>query len=186
MIYQAADHRNPADIRSTWQNLFDAIHKETIVNEEPQPYEAVCEKVRSLGNRLNLSESMFPIPDLLPMLERYAIEFQKGVGPETWVVDTFIDVSVPYESLFPVLESMYYNDEAPFQGRNRRFIANDIIYVVRRWFQDSSRDAGKSLGGESNALAISQTLSMLQQAGLDRQREEECQSLRLRIEHMLR
>lgn len=186
MIYQAADHRNPADIRSTWQNLFDTTHNETVLTQEPQPYEAVCEKVRSLAQWLNLSETMFPIPDILPMLERYAIEFQKGVGPETWVVDTFIDVGVPYESLFPVLEGMYYNDEAPFQGRNRRFIANDILYVVRRWFQDSSRDAGKILGGESNAIAISQTLLMLQQSGLDPKREEECQLLRLRIEHALR
>jgi len=143
--------------------------------------------MRSLGHRLNLSETTFPVPDLVPMLERYAFEFQKGVGPETWVVDTFIDVGVPYESLFPVLEGMFYNDEAPFQGRNRRYIANDIVYVVRQWFQDSIRSAGNLLGGENNAVAISQTLLMLQQSGgLDARREEECQLLRTRIEHVLR
>ncbi len=120
------------------------------------------------------------------MLERYAFEYQNGVGPETWVVDTLVDIGVPYESLFPVLEGMFYNDEAPFQGRNRRYVANDIIYVVKLWFQDSSRGGGKILGGGSNAAAISQTLLMLQQSGLDERKADECQVLRMRIEHLLR
>ncbi len=41
-------------------------------------------------------------------------------------------------------------------------------------------------GGDSNALAISQTLLMLQQNGMDEDKAEECQSLRIRIEQMLR
>ena len=186
MIYQAADHRNPADIRATWQNLLDRAHEETASRGEPQPYEAVIEKVRSLGTRLNLSETMFPVADLVPMLERYAFEFQNGVGPKTWVLDTLIDIGVPFESLYSVLEGMFYNDEAPFQGRNRRYIANDILYVVQIWFQDSSRGTGQILGGDTNAVAISQTLQMLQQSGLDEQKAEECQVLRMRIEHVLR
>ena len=189
LIYQAADHRNPVDIRATWQNLLDRIHEETShrsTNEGPQPYEVVIEKVRSLGTRLNLSETMFPITDLLPMLERYAFEFQNGVGPETWVVDTLLGIGVPYESIFPVLESMFYSDEAPFRGRNRRYIATDIVYVVKLWLQETSRGKAKILGGEANAAAVGQCLLMLQQSGLDGRRAEECRELRVRIEHLLR
>ena len=145
----------------------------------------MIDKVRSLGTRLNLSETMFPVPDLLPMLERYAFEFQNGVGPETWVVDTLLDIGVSYESIFPVLEGMFYNDEAPFQGRNRRYIAADIVYVVKLWFQDSSRGKGGILGDEGNAVAASQCLLMLQQSGLDGRRAEECRELRVRIEQLL-
>ena len=102
-------------------------------------------------------------------------------------MDTLIGVGVPFESLFTVLEGMFYNDEAPFQGRNRRYIANDIIYVVGLWLQDNSRRAGKILGGEGNVAAINQTLMMLQQSGLlDEPSSEECRVLRGRIEHMLR
>lgn len=61
VIYQVADHRNPADVRATWQNLLETLHEETTVAGEPLPYEAVAEKVRVLGARLNLSESTFPI-----------------------------------------------------------------------------------------------------------------------------
>lgn len=187
LIYQAADHRNPADIRATWQNLLDRTHEEIVTRGTPQPYEVVIEKVQSLAKRLNLSETMFPIADIVPILEKYAFEFQNGVGPRTWPIDTLIGVGVPFESLFTVLEGMFYNDEAPFQGRNRRYIANDIIYVAGLWFQDSSRGAGKILGGESNAAAITQTLMMLQQSGLlDEKTLDECRALRARIEHMLR
>lgn len=187
LIYQAADHRNPADIRATWQNLLDRTHEEIATRGTPQPYEVIIEKVQSLAKRLNLSETMFPIADIVPILERYAFEFQNGVGPRSWPVDCLIGVDVPFESLFTVLEGMFYNDEAPFQGRNRRYIANDIIYVVGLWFQNSSRGAGKILGGEGNAAAITQTLMMLQQSGLlDGESLDDCRALRARIELMLR
>lgn len=186
LIYQAADHRNPADIRSTWLNLLDRTHEETVGRGQALPYEAVSEKIRSLGNRLNLSESMFPVPDLVPMVRKYAYEFQHEVGPETWVMDTFIDLEVPFESLLSALEGMFYNDEAPFQGRNRRFIANDLIYVIGQWYRESSRGAGVVFGGESNAENMSQLLQVLLQSSLDEQRAEQCQALRMRIEHTLR
>ena len=100
-------------------------------------------------------------------------------------MDTMIDIGVPFELLYSVLEGMFYNDEAPFQGKNRRYIAKDILYVVQKWFQDSSRGAGKILGGESNAATISATLQMVQPT-LDTPRAEDCQTLRMRIEHVLR
>ena len=192
LIYQVADHRNPADIRITWQNLFDRIHEDTLERDAtspdaPKPYEVVAEKVRSLGTRLNLSETMFPIPDLIPMLERYAFSHQRNVGPESWVVATLVEIGVPFESIFPVLEGMFYNDEQPFHGRNRRIIATEIVYVVGLWFQETSRGKGKVLGGEQNAASVSETLLLLQQSGgLEGRRAEECAGLRVRIEHLLR
>lgn len=120
------------------------------------------------------------------MLEKYAFEYQRGVGPATWMIDAFLDLQVPHETILPVLEAMFYNDEAPFQGRNRRHIANDMLYLIQRWFHDSGRRGGRVFGGDSNALTISQTLLMLQQNGIDEDKAEECQSLRIRIEQMLR
>lgn len=150
-----------------------------------QAREAVIEKVRSMGARLNLSETMFPVSVIVDILECYAVGAVNGVGPETWVMDTLIDIGLPFESLFSALEGLFYRDEAPLQGKNRRHIANEILYVVRLWLQDSSRGAGGVLGGESNAAAISQVLQTLQPM-LDAQRGEECQMLRMRIEHVLR
>lgn len=61
LIYQVADYRNNADIRATWQNLLESVHQETEQAGSPLPYESVSEKVRSLGMRLNLHETIFPI-----------------------------------------------------------------------------------------------------------------------------
>jgi nuclear pore complex protein Nup155 len=93
------------------------------------------------------------------MLETYAIERQKSVGPPHWVIETFLALSVPYESLLPTLESMFFNEEPPFTGRNLRFIADDILYVVEKWFEEGIRGVGGALlGGDNNARAISQLL----------------------------
>ena len=151
------------------------------------PYEAISEKLRSLGPRLNLSETMVPVNELIPMLKRYAFEFQKGIGPSTWVVDTFIDINVPFESIFTVLDSMFYANEAPFHDRNRRYVADDLIHVVRLWVQQTTRDNGMILGSEENARAVSHALQMLgQPGGLERDKQEECQMLRTKIEYSLR
>lgn len=187
LIYQAADHRNPADIRATWKNLIDRTHEEVLAHGESQPYEGISAKIRSLGPRLNLSETTFPIADLVPMLKQYAFEYQNGVGPETWVTDALIDIGVPFESLFPILESMYYSEEAPFQGRNRRHIAVELVHVAQRWYESTIRGPGLELGGEENAAAVDQTLrTVLQSEGLDKEKAEVCMVLRTKIAGALR
>lgn len=146
----------------------------------------VAETIRSLGTKLGLSETMFPVGTLLPMLKRYAFNYQPNARPETWVLDVFIDLQVPFETIWAILENMFYNDEQPFQGRNRRFIGNDMVYIARLWLQDSIRGNGMLYGGEDSAYAVSQMLHLIMQNGLDEGRLEECQNLRMRIETMLR
>ena len=185
LIYNASDHRNPEDIRQTWQNLLERTHEETEAKGDIQPYEAIIEKVRGLAQRLNLSETMFPVSVLIPMLKRYAFECQNGIGSETWVVDTLIDVGVPFESLYSVLEHMFLAAEQPFQGKNMRYIANDIVYVVRLWLLDRTRGFGELQVSEANAAAISMQLQNLQPT-LDARRMEECRMVRMKIEAILR
>ncbi|KAI9775046.1 MAG: hypothetical protein M1839_001598 [Geoglossum umbratile] len=188
LIYQAADHRNPSHIKASWQNLILEVHKETVEKGEPQPYEAVAEMVRSMGNRLGLSESTFPIDTLVRMLKTYSFEHQRDVGPQTWVMDTFLDLHVPYETILPVLDGMLYHDEAPFTGNNRKFIANDIVYLIRRWYEHGVRSGvGRLFGGESNATSITQLLRVLIQTQyLDHADKEEARILMQRIDMVLR
>ncbi|KAE8146954.1 Non-repetitive/WGA-negative nucleoporin C-terminal-domain-containing protein [Aspergillus avenaceus] len=186
-IFFLADYRNPADIRSTWQHLFQDLHDETAERGEPQPYEAVIDKVRSLGSRLRMSEIVFPIPALLPMLERYALEHQRGVGPPTWVVDLFLDLGVTHETLYAVLESMYYTDEAPFHGSNRKYIAKDLLYLIEHWFHDTVRLGGTVFGSDVVAASITETLLLLQQGGnIPPEQMQLANELRTRIEDILR
>ena len=154
----------------------------------PQPFEAVVEKVRSLGSRLRMSESVFPVRELLPMLERYSLEFQRHVRATYWVVDLFLDLGVAHDALFTVLEAMFYTDEAPFHGSNRRYIAKDLLYLLEGWFRESARLGGMVFGGDSQAERVSEILLMIMQAGTATTPEisERCQELRQRIEDLLR
>lgn len=188
VIYHIADHRNPADIQNTWQLLIEQTHQETEAAGEPQPYEAVALKVRSLGTRLRLADATFPIPILLPLLERYAFGFQRGVGPSTWVVDLFLDLEVPFESLLPVLETMYYSGEQPFQGKNRRVLAGDLVYLLQRWFADSERKGERIIfGSEENVAGVEEVLASLLRSGdLEANKREETEVLRASIGQKLR
>ena len=186
LVYQLADHRNPTDIRDTWRNLLDKVHTETVHRNQIQPYEAIADQVRRLGTRLNLSTTTFPITDLIYLLKRYAFEFQRGVGPSTWVIDIFIDLHVPFDTIFPVLESMLYNNEMPFQGANRRYIADDMLYVAQKWFQESSRGTARLFGSESNSVGMLESLQTMISSGLSAERVDECRSLRMRIDQMLK
>ena len=169
----------------TWRQLIDQIHQKC-VNENRPSFEAVANQVRVLGNRLNLSNNTFPVPDLLPRLKRYEYEYQRGIGPETWVADTFIELGIEFDVLFTVLVDMLFNNEAPFQGANRHYIADDVLYVAGRWFQESSRGASELFGSETNARGVQDTLTNLPQSGLSAERRADCQALRMRIDQFLR
>lgn len=184
-VFHVADYRNAADIRATWQHLLQDLHDKTVKAGTPQPYEAVIDKVRSLGGRLRMSETVFSIPMLIPMLERYSLEYQRGVAPPNWVVDLFLDLGVTHESIYAVLESMYYTDEVPFQGSNRKYVAADLLYLVNRWFYESSRPGGVVFGSDAVAERVSEMLLLLQQGGLPPEQLEAVQMLRTRIAQIL-
>lgn len=158
-----ADYRNAADIKATWQHLIQDLHATTLQHGSPKPYEAVIEKIRSLGSRLRMSDTVFPVRELLPILERYSLEHQRQEGSAHWVIDLFLELGVAFESLYAILEAMYYTDEAPFQGSNRRYIASDLVYLLHGWFQDSAQLGGIVFGSEAAAERVSETLLLMQQ-----------------------
>ncbi|KAF1344227.1 Non-repetitive/WGA-negative nucleoporin C-terminal-domain-containing protein [Delphinella strobiligena] len=191
LIYNVADHRNPADIASTWQSLIEQTHAqaEDAGQAGPLPYEAVALKVRTLGTRLHRAEATFPVTILLPMLERYALDHQPGAGPEHWVLDLFLELETPPESLLPVLEQMYYSAEAPFDGpRNRRIIAGEIVYLAGQWFLASERRGEAApFGSEEIAASIEDVLAQLIRGGdVDERNRETVELLRGRIASYMR
>ncbi|KAJ5216574.1 non-repetitive nucleoporin [Penicillium cinerascens] len=186
-IFFAADYRNAADIKATWANLIQDVHEITETRGTPLPHEAVIEKVRSLGSRLRMSETVFPIRELVPLLERYSLEHQyhRQLNRTHWVVDLFLDLGVPHESLYGVLEAMFYTDEAPFHGSNRRIIAADLVYLLNAWFMESARPGGTVFGSDVMAERVSETLVLLQQGGGSQDIVEASQELRHRIAELV-
>ncbi|PGG98028.1 hypothetical protein AJ80_09597 [Polytolypa hystricis UAMH7299] len=186
-IMYLANYRNTADIQSAWQSLIHTVHEDTLAKGSPLPYEAVIDKIRTLASRLRMSEILFPVPTLLPMLERYVLEHQLSVGPQTWVADLFLDLQVAHEALYTVLEALFYNDEVPFHGRNRVYVCRDLVYVVARWVRDSVRVGGGMFGSDALANRVMEVLLLVQQqGGVDEETVLACRDLRGRIEASLR
>ncbi|EDN10676.1 conserved hypothetical protein [Histoplasma mississippiense (nom. inval.)] len=184
-IMHLANYRNASDIKACWHNLIQEVHDEASAKGEPLPYEAVIEKIRGLSGRLRMSDTTFPIQILLPMLQRYVLEQQLGVGPDSWIVELFLDLQVSHELIYTVLESLFYNDEVPFHGKNRRYIGRDLLYLIARWFQESLRVGAGAFGSDIFASRVSEMLLLLQQSGLDDESVQACRDLRVKIERSL-
>ncbi|KAI5366337.1 hypothetical protein Slin15195_G078570 [Septoria linicola] len=164
LLYKVADHRNPADIKASWQQLVKDTSAESIAlyGQAMRPWEAVGEEVRRLGRRLGLNPSTFPISTLLPLLEAYAYEPRAQHPPESWAIDVFLDLEIPCETLLPVLESMFYSNMQPFTGGKKRKLAEKMVYVIRKWFEDSERSGERILfGSEENATMVQDCLASL-------------------------
>ncbi|KAH9824489.1 Non-repetitive/WGA-negative nucleoporin C-terminal [Teratosphaeria destructans] len=161
LIYQVADHRNPSDIQNSWTSLVQTTHDRAL-SERAIPWEAVGEKVREMGKRLGLSDSIFPVQFLLPLMEKYAFTPQEPAIPQNWAIDLFLALEVPYELLISVLEQVYYGNEHPFQGRNRRIIAAHMVYVISQWVEESeNRGDRMTCGSEENAALVHDCLTSL-------------------------
>lgn len=175
--------------------MIDAKHNEALAKVEvaratgtqnaPLPFETIISVVRDLAYKLNRSEFTFPPEMLVRKLEAYAVEKQKGVGPSTWVMDLFFEVGISYERVVQVLESMIHEPIPPFNsGKNQKFILQDTLYAIGKWYQDCVRHNQEVFNG--NALWIDELLGGLMKSGLDSKQAEEARELRVRIARALR
>lgn len=194
-IYQVADHRDTSQISQTWQQAIEQEHAIALARAQsgdegaPEPFEAVAELVRTLGNKLQMSESTFPVQFLLPLLQKYSFQQQRAIAPAHWVVDLFLELQVAYERIFDVLETMFYTNETPFTGTTRKPIAQDLLYVIQRWLHDTTRGGTMVFDSEEGALRVDQTLQTMLQGGrsggMDDEMMQTCRLIREQIAMVL-
>lgn len=161
-IYEAADHRNEADIAATWQTLLDNTHSDVADSQNPQqaPHEAVITMVRHMANRLSHSEVTFSPQLIIPMLERYNIEYM--AGDATWLPTLLIQVNFPFETIISILQSMWYTNSAPFTGSKRRVLASHMLFVLDQWFEDCLKSNTRIYGTEENGQEVMDFLEQLE------------------------
>ncbi|TVY71410.1 Nucleoporin [Lachnellula suecica] len=163
MIYECADHRNDADVAGTWTQLIENTHIK--VNDDPdagqQPYEAIITTLKDMADRLNHSERTFNPSILIPMIERYAFEYQQGVGSRHWVPDLFMEVGFPHETIVATLQGMWYSNNPPFNDHRKRILAEHAVYVCDQWYEECVRTNTRLYGSDENAQEISELLGLL-------------------------
>jgi nuclear pore complex protein Nup155 len=137
--------------------------------------------MRDMAHRLSLSETTFSPSLLIPMIEQYAIEFQYDVGPRTWVPDLFIEVGFPFESIVTQIQSLWYNNIAPFTGSRKRVLATHIIYVLGQWYEACIRENTRLFGSDENAQEVNELLELLSHEQLGLHEKEALTTLRRKI-----
>ena len=154
MIYECADHRNDADISATWEQLIQSTHAKAEADRNGQyPYEAIVTIVKDMADRLTHSEGTFNPAILIPMIEKYAFEFQNNASPRYWVPDLFIEVGFPHETIVTTLQNLWYSSSPPFNGeRRRRVLAEHFVYVCDQWYEECVRTNTRLYGSDEEAV----------------------------------
>jgi nuclear pore complex protein Nup155 len=174
LIYHAADYRNVPDIRHTWSNLIEQIHRKAVADHQTSPWEIVAMRVEEIGHRTNQNENVFPVNIILQLLLQYDIEFYthdtnprgnsaQDLSPNAnlqWPIDVFTRLNSPFEYLVATLEALWYAQEPPFTGRNRKLLVKWIIYLLEEWAV-SSRRTGALFGGPENAIGLADLLRVV-------------------------
>lgn len=176
LIFHISDYRDATTIKQTWQQLLESTHEQAVANANGEagtvtgpnatPYETIAETVRTLGGRLRMSETVFPVPTLIDMLENYNIRQQASNSnvPEElvhWVPEIFIELGVPYELIYDVLETLYFTtlQDSSSNSRQKRVVLSDLLHVIERWLQQSYSRTNQTLfDGESGQARIQELL----------------------------
>ena len=164
-IYQAAGHTNATDIRELWRALIRSAHARAIGDAHgTAPYALVAQEVRDTANRLGAASACFSVPDVLPLLLRYAVTEQRDAAPPHWVVDLFLGVGARPEAVFPVLTRLLAADEEPWAHAAVRFdIARDVLHVIKKWYTEGLRVPGPAFGDESVGPVVLDALDYISQ-----------------------
>ncbi len=142
-----------------------------------------------MSRRLGKSEATFSPHLLVPMLERYAVENRTGAeggsggNKGKWLPDLFVEVGWPFETLVALLQAEWYNNTAPFVGKNRRVLVEHILYLLERWMDDCVSGNKALFGGDENCLGILQLVEGFVgvEAGLEVEDRECLERLRRRL-----
>ncbi|TKA79082.1 hypothetical protein B0A55_02521 [Friedmanniomyces simplex] len=168
-IFRVADHRNPADVERSWEDLVRSEHNRAMAEITgrqgggPEPWERIGMKLQEMGRKLDLDEAIFPVKKLVRKLEAYSLEAHERPPPANWAVEVLMSCGVPPAGVLPELEQLYYANEAPFAGqRAKSMLAGEMVEVCRRWVVESERVGERVVcGSEEGALMVRECLESL-------------------------
>jgi nuclear pore complex protein Nup155 len=157
--------------------LIEQIHRKAVGDHQSAPWEIVAMRVEEIGHRTNQNENVFPVNIILQLLLQYDIEFYthetsqrnlsagsaQDLAPNAnlqWPIEVFTKLNSPFEYLVATLEALWYAQEPPFTGRNRKLLVKWIIFLVEEWAA-SSRRSGALFGGPENAIGLADLLRVV-------------------------
>lgn len=106
-IFEFADFRDPLEIRQCWTDLLTKARIQDD-SEKVAHHLHVSSIITRLGTRFKASEIIFPVPELVPMLEQYSVDYTRD-APAGWIVDALVNAGIDYDLLHKVYKSVVQN-----------------------------------------------------------------------------
>lgn len=147
------------------------MHKQGLSERSAQPWESLALKVEEIGRRVNMNENVFPVNIVLQLLLQYDLEFYAHDNSPatrdhipnaniTWPIDVLVRLNAPFEYLVATFEALWYAQEAPFNGRNKKYLVKWTIYTIEQW-GIVSRRSGALFGSAENAIGLAEYLRVV-------------------------
>ncbi|KAG4305935.1 hypothetical protein PORY_000845 [Pneumocystis oryctolagi] len=138
-IFHVSDYRGKADIIQCWEKII-AKENDLALNKGIKAYEAISDLIRRLGRKFGSSESVFPLEDLIPMLEVYSFERQDDGIPQGWVIESLLSAGISHSLIFSILDEMIDRQESPWQTKSAVvFLIKDVVYLVTLWIRANTK-----------------------------------------------
>ncbi|KTW30323.1 hypothetical protein T552_00796 [Pneumocystis carinii B80] len=154
-IFHVSDYRGKTDIIQCWEKLI-AKESNSAINKNVKVYETVSDLIRRLGKRFGSSENVFPLEDLIPMLEIYNFERRDDGAPQGWVIESFLSAGVSHGLIFSILDEIIDRRENPWNTKSALiFLIREALYLITLWIKANTK---ASYGRNEHSLIKSDTI----------------------------
>lgn len=86
-IFEISDFTDPTEVMQCWENLLDTTRTQDAL-DGTQHWKHVAALIKSLGCKFSRVHALFPVHQLLPFVQKYALEYCPD-APEGWVNQAF-------------------------------------------------------------------------------------------------
>lgn len=106
-IFEFADFRDALEIRQCWTNLLTKARIQDD-REKVAHYTHVASIITRIGARFKASDTIFSVPELVPMFEQYSVDYTRD-APSGWIVDALVNAGIDYDILQKVYKAVVQN-----------------------------------------------------------------------------
>ncbi|KAL8279152.1 hypothetical protein RQP46_008408 [Phenoliferia psychrophenolica] len=136
LILHASDHRDTALVLQLWTEAIAKARDDPIAAKS-RPRDLVAAKVTHLARRFHSSEIVFPLFDIVDMLEKYSLENKDEIVVPGWVPLSLQEGGVAWEDLLTAFTALSLKiDSPPWQEASGLvFLARDFATFVDAWLR---------------------------------------------------
>lgn len=138
-IFHVSDYRGKADIIQCWEKII-IKENDMALSKNIKTYEAISDLIRRLGKKFGSSENVFPLEDLIPMLEMYNYERRDDGTPQGWVIESFLSAGISHGLIFSILDEMIDRRENPWKTKSALiFLIREVAYLINLWIKANTK-----------------------------------------------